>query len=72
MERWKNKILNAREEIEVLSGRTPDIVVVRPEVWGEICAEEGEVIDDIDGIAVAVAVSLLIPFKFYMAIEEAE
>ena len=77
MMEWRETIRRARNTVENTTGISPTLVVVRPEIWSSLMADEGvnpfssEEFDvEIDGMTVAVADGLNGPFKFYVGVED--
>jgi len=70
---WTEKIQRSREATETKYGRTPTCVVVRQEVWGELCEENyGDYVFYLDGMVVAVSEAIQNPFEFKCGVEEYE
>lgn len=68
---WLDKIKQARRTAEVLTGWSPEDIIIRQEIWEELFDEvsyfEGT---EIDGMTVAISATLQNPFKLVIDVDK--
>lgn len=72
MKQWTERILEDRIRAETEFGRTPTHVVVRQEVWTELCSEQFGYNFELGGMIVSVTNNQQNPYEFLILIQDAE